>query len=554
MPTPGLYPRDQARPCESKAELAVYEALKKGLPKGWYAWHSLRLRDRHGNDAEGDFVIAAPDRGLLVIEVKGGTLELSGGHWMQNGRRLDKLPMDQALGVAHKLAGKLREQGRPVPPFGAAMWAPDTASSDKPQQEDMKGRFLGQLELDWAADALPVIMDSALPPTEGEGGRPPPDASRAARWIDALHAMWGETWTPALKLGDRARMAEDRRVRLDGEQLSVLDGVQDNDRVLVRGGAGTGKSLLALECARREAARGRSVLLVCFTKPLAGWLASAMAADDGATVRVDTIRAVALELMDGKGVNASQLDQEGWDELGFRAATEGFGESTEGYDTVIVDEAQDFTVGDWALVERYAEGKRLWAFCDSSQAFWEDREVDSSLFGTKFRLTKCYRTPPALQSVADAYLDEEPDVEAVPEACAQGQLSVVSCPSVGSVVKKVETEIDKLLGEGLSPSDIAVVSLRGQSSTDSVLRQKTIGKHRFVAADDDGCADHIVGDTFLRFKGMERPAIIVTDLRLVADKRSVRMHIALTRALLTARVVAPKEVIEAAPLLSAALS
>jgi hypothetical protein len=53
--------------------------------------------------------------------------------------------------------------------------------------------------------------------------------------------------------------------------------------------------------------------------------------------------------------------------------------------------------------------------------------------------------------------------------------------------------------------------------------------------------DHIVADTFLRFKGLERPAIIVTDLRLVTDRADVRMHIALTRALDVVRLVAAKE-------------
>ncbi len=45
----------------------------------------------------------------------------------------------------------------------------------------------------------------------------------------------------------------------------------------------------------------------------------------------------------------------------------------------------------------------------------------------------------------------------------------------------------------------------------------------------------MVAETFLRFKGLERPAIIVTDLHLARDR--VRMYIALTRALSTVRIV-----------------
>jgi len=47
-----------------------------------------------------------------------------------------------------------------------------------------------------------------------------------------------------------------------------------------------------------------------------------------------------------------------------------------------------------------------------------------------------------------------------------------------------------------------------------------------------------VCDTFLRFKGLERLAVIVTDLGgVVNSKREVRLYIALTRALDLVRVV-----------------
>jgi hypothetical protein len=51
----------------------------------------------------------------------------------------------------------------------------------------------------------------------------------------------------------------------------------------------------------------------------------------------------------------------------------------------------------------------------------------------------------------------------------------------------------------------------------------------------------VVADTFLRFKGLERPAVVITDLHLVKGATAVRMHIALTRALDTARVVASRD-------------
>ena len=78
MVKPGLYPTAAPRSTVSHGERAVYDALARGLPKGLYAWHSLRIRVPGQPDAETDFVIADPARGILIIEVKGGLIEKYG--------------------------------------------------------------------------------------------------------------------------------------------------------------------------------------------------------------------------------------------------------------------------------------------------------------------------------------------------------------------------------------------------------------------------------------------------------------------------------------------
>ena len=74
QPNPGLWPHEVPRQTKSEAEKKVYEALNIGLPKGWYAWHSLKLRNnKKGVFSEADFIIADPKRlSILILEVKGG--------------------------------------------------------------------------------------------------------------------------------------------------------------------------------------------------------------------------------------------------------------------------------------------------------------------------------------------------------------------------------------------------------------------------------------------------------------------------------------------------
>ncbi len=63
-----------------------------------------------------------------------------------------------------------------------------------------------------------------------------------------------------------------------------------------------------------------------------------------------------------------------------------------------------------------------------------------------------------------------------------------------------------------------------------ICHNAKLGRRKVVPATDNEADSQIICDTFLRFKGLERPAVIVTDLRLVSDLYETRMHIAVSRA------------------------
>ncbi len=61
--------------------------------------------------------------------------------------------------------------------------------------------------------------------------------------------------------------------RFTPQQFRVLDQLADNPRLVIDGLAGTGKTMLAIESARRAVESGRRVLFLCFNRLLAEWLA-----------------------------------------------------------------------------------------------------------------------------------------------------------------------------------------------------------------------------------------------------------------------------------------
>jgi hypothetical protein len=502
--------------------------LSAGLPSGWFAWHSLRVRTKEQFEGEGDFVLAVPDRGVLVIEVKGGAIEKRGGVWLQNGRTMEQAPRAQAHSYMQKLVHKLEEKcAGNVPWVAIATAFPDTPYATEPTQGDLEGGVLGQQDLAYAREALLALADRLL-----AKARPP----RSSKWIDALHALWCETWTPRLSLGARVRLREQELVPLDHDQMAMLDLVEHNPRFLVRGGPGTGKTLLAREMYRRLAADAKRPLFVCSTNALAAGLRA-----DGLN-EAFTVGEIAAQLlaradvsMQG-GAAAAQWSAETWQIASLQAAMDAVPILGPFYDAVVVDEAQDFAQGDWELVKALAASGPLWAFGDEAQGYWEDRPVAADLFPASFILKKRYRCPEPLALFADRY---RPRGHGAPEPPAGpiDELRVVTIPSAGVLEDRVATEIQKALGAGAARSDIAVLSLGGQTRT-QLCATKNIGAFDVARADYPRAGDMVVADTFLRFKGLERPWIIVTELSSGMRKYDVRMHVALTRATLGCVVVA----------------
>jgi DNA helicase IV len=98
-------------------------------------------------------------------------------------------------------------------------------------------------------------------------------------------------------------------------------------------------------------------------------------------------------------------------------------------------------------------------------------------------------------------------------------------------LQRLTAEIVDLMRSGARPQDIAVVTLAGLSVS-QVMKQAMLGTQRLVRADSDDLDKHIVADTFLRMKGLERPFVIVVEVAAGhASEYERRMHIAATRAM-----------------------
>lgn len=160
-----LYPKGGPRPTSSNAELAFYKALMKGLPPGWQAWHSLKLRLGKDWEGEGDFVIAVPKRAIVIVEVKGGAVECRDGQWLQNGKPM-RSPRDQAHRFRNILGTTLAKTVS-VPPILIITAFPDTPFQLPPSHGDLADAVLGQQDLTWQTCSKGASSCSSVKTGEG---------------------------------------------------------------------------------------------------------------------------------------------------------------------------------------------------------------------------------------------------------------------------------------------------------------------------------------------------------------------------------------------------
>lgn len=532
-----MFPPSQPRPTKSHAEQSVYEALSRTSLQ-MSAFHSLRLRVRGGWEGEGDFVLADPSRGLLVLEIKGGAVVLRDGHWYQNGHLLTQPPRAQAQGFVKRLIEELRGAGCDAPPFGVACVFPDCEFSEGPDGGDLRGLVLGKRDLPHLEQTLPDLFRLALPETAR--------APQSRKWLEHLKTLWGDSWVPTVHLADRVEDATARTVALDERQYQLLEYAGETTRALVEGAAGSGKTLVATELCRRRAAAGFNTQYLCFTDSLA----RAVQRQFGQTENLSaiSIRQLAVDLLRRSGATIPPPDKKFWDEVSLNAAIDALPSDGERPDVLVVDEGQDLEPNDWMLVEQLVGPRGLWVFRDQRQAFWIDRHLPKDLLdslGGRFTLPRSYRCPDSLAAFAERYVNPAAR-EARPEPEV---LMLVRC-GADEVLERTRHEVESLVRGGARPDQIVVLSLSGQTRSELFKREK-LGSVRVCHADAPEAGHSVVVETFLRFKGLERPFVVLCELGgKHVTSYETRMHIALTRATVQAIVVAPEAAIQADPRLA----
>ena len=535
----------------SQAEAKVYRALRDKLPQDYVVFFQigwiLRLEEEQAKDGETDFLVCHPDHGYLCIEVKGGGVgfDATMSDWFSIDRHQQKHPINnpinQALKAKYSIRSKLNEHPRWRDLSmgnclrGHTVFFPDVGDATALNRPDMPAALIGsarnlQKPKDW--------VDGAFAYWANDAGTFTPIGRRG---IDVMREVFARSFVVAPLVSSRLADQEARRVVLTKDQMRVLDFLQSHRRVAVSGGAGTGKTLLALEKARRLASEGIKTFLTCYNRQLADYLARLCSGTSNLDVmsfhQLCYRQVEKANLASGRDlVREAKVTYPGTDLYDVQlpnALAYALEVLPDRYDAIVCDEGQDFREEFWfpleLLLSDYDRGP-LYVFYDDNQNIYA-RASTFPIRDEPFTLTtNCRNTAPIHTAAYRHYKGipvSPPDIEG-------DEVQLEASPGRDAQAIKINARIvDLIARQGVDPGDIAVLiaDARRKAEYYSTLRRLPLPKPAIWLEEGIPGNDTVLIDTIQRFKGLESPVVVLWGLDTIDLARNEELlYVGMSRA------------------------
>lgn len=503
----------------SLGEYKIFNALKK-LPDDWYVLYSLnwnnKLQSGKVQWGEADFVILNRIYGLLVIEVKSGGIEYKEGNWIQT--RLDnfeknpmKNPFKQADKSKYKFISLLDNvlYGNKKCYIDKAVWFPSIKNID--------------------SDSLPPEYDEKIVLTEEALDNPLQYIIRAFDFYNSKHYTYMEkddfnkvlsALTPEFNLIPSASNIIEENdysfLQLTQEQKKVLDFISDQGNASIQGGAGTGKTFIAVEQAKRFSDYGE-VLFLCFNRYLYKHLENNCFHKNVEYLNIHTF----INRFSSDNILSNE-------ELLKVLKTIDFSELN--YKFIIIDEAQDFDNKILSLiVEKATESNiRCFVFYDKNQLLYSDKmPAILNDFECKLTLNKNCRNTFKILSTTNSPMNLPIRTD---EYCIEGIMPrLYISTDKDKIVDKIGESINNYLSNGYKLDDIVILTLNTEDS--SIL--SSISKINNYDISHEKIEGKILFTTAKKFKGLESNIVILVDFNsdvIATDELTRLFYVSTSRA------------------------
>lgn len=524
---------------ETPTERTVREAIMRHLGDDDVVISGLRLHDNTDGDVEIDLIVLMPNAGVGIVEVKGGTITYADGTWHQTGKEGTKEinPAAQARRGWHSFRRFIERQSSWSRGRLRGDWFLAFPQTPIPDGQDLgpEGRRETIFAEGEEAEAAYRIWDVLQRPQD----KPLPAPGWVDQIVELIQGQGEGPLTVEQRVAHRLRDIEE----LSASQRSLVRGWRRNRMIDVAGGAGTGKTSLAMEQSRQWSKDGLAVAFLSYTKGVAE-MAKHTAAELPETDQpafIGTLHALGYHWGVKPGGSGSH-DQSYWDtELPARyvAAAQDLSDD-EKFDAIVIDEAQDFADSWWKVIwamVKNPEEFRLAVFRDDSQSVFHGRLGRPDAPMAAFDLDTNYRNGRQIVEAFTPLCERKMAVEG-----GEGLPVRFVFTDDDSVMEAADDTVELLTEkEGWLPEHVVLLTTKGRHP----VHAERSDADRDAYWQDLWSTDDIFYSTVAGFKGLERPAavIAVNGFHEEIDPKDV-LYTALSRAMDLAVIVGERNQLE----------
>lgn len=512
---------------ETATEREVWEVLRAKLASDDVLMANLRLSDEV-KDHEADIVAVLAGAGVVVVEVKGGSVGVVDGQWRQSGndtRTFD--PVDQARTTKYAIRKYVESDPRWRSSSRQRIrWAHSVALPNTDLHDDFSMPDCPR----WAVHGMGDIADlgrrlyDVVVMQETENTSPSPED------VDLIVEILNGRNLPVLDISADAREREAEVDRLTLEQATLLRVTRLLNRVQVRGGAGSGKTVLALTQAR-QLSRGRGdleakrVALICCSLGLAAYFKRVV--DTWDRKHRPAFVGTFAELGRSWGApDGTQDPSDPWQNETPALMRELAAGLTRGqqFDAVILDEGQDFADSWWAPIMgalKDEETGGLFVYSDENQRIIQrfgappvplvPLILDHNLRNTR-QIAETFNPLAPMRMLLMG--GEGPEVQFVPCTAAEA-------------IETADEQVGRLIAAGWKPHEVMLLTT-GNSHPTQIERGSSSDPERYWHS---FWADDVFYGQVLGCKGLERRAVVLcVNEDTAADWSRERLYVGLSRA------------------------
>lgn len=495
---------------KASREDVMFEELEN-LSDEYYVFHSFSIVTVKNNtiyESETDFVIFHPKKGIICLEAKAGNVDYKNGNWVYGSGKIMSHdgPFNQASSNKWKIIMYIKDHGLQDLldhcKFLHAVWFPDVPrmkfeSKILPSEADLQlmltedsfGKIEKEIEKVFSTK-LPNNLETLLTKKE-------------------IDKMLNRVLAPSFNLIPIQEITLKRKKlafkKMLNEQIALLNYLEEQNNAIINGLAGTGKTVMALEKAKRHGEKGEKVLFLCYNAYLKEYLKETYEYEN-----------VSYYTIDGLACKMCNIEESDYEALSLKLI-EMQEEGTFPYQHVIIDEGQDFGKKEIEEVEIIDllrsnvlddESKKgtFYLFYDKNQIV-QSENVPQCISDADCKLT-LYRNCRNTENIAKASLrflgtDKKPKLfnnihGDNPEMIFQTDRE--------KTIETVNKLINKYLDQGYS--DITILTCRTEDT--SIISEKcNNGRYTYKRG-------NIAFTTCRKFKGLESEVIIIVDI----DKQS----------------------------------